>query len=76
MHDTVIKLKDGRTLCGPIWEFRPKEGYLTIASDDEDGKIFFRDMLSCITLQDRIGINKTADVDEIQRAREEGWEGD
>lgn len=76
MRDTVVKTKDGRVFCGPIWEFKPKEGYLVIVTEDNDGKIFFKDMLSCVTGNQRVGINRIEDVDELKRARELGWEGD
>jgi len=34
MHDTNVWLKDGTNLCGPIWEWRQREGYFTIIGEE------------------------------------------
>jgi len=35
MHDTTrVVMKDGRKLCGPIWEWRPAEGCFTVCDYD------------------------------------------
>lgn len=82
MHDTLIKTKDGQTFCGPMWYFRPEEGWMSIPSDeDAPDKIYFRDMESAVTKGDRVGINQETgeaiiqDVDELERARLQGWNG-
>ena len=74
MHDARIKMKDGREFCGPIWEFKPKEGYLTIPSDENaPEKIYFRDIESAKQLT-RIAANGLEkDIDLLRRARHEGW---
>ena len=82
MHDTVIKMKDGRTFCGPMWSFRPEEGWMSIPSDeDAPDRIYFRDMESCVTKGQRVGIDPETkqaiirDEDELERARRQGWDG-
>jgi hypothetical protein len=54
MHDTLVVLKNGKRLCGPIWEWRPREGWLTLVEDGstpsaEPIKIWFRDVASAVT---------------------------
>jgi len=69
MHDTLVILKDGTKVCGPIWEFSPKKGYMTILGT----KVFFCDVKSAITKGVRIYSGYTIDRDELTRARSEGW---
>lgn len=73
MHDTTIKMKDGTVHCSPMWDFRPKEGWMTLVN--VDGKLYFRDMISAVTENQRIRIDLTADQDELERARRQGWDG-
>lgn len=73
-------MQDGRVFEGPIWSYRPEEGYLTLVLDpslypDVPEKLFFRDMKSAITKGERISINQIGDRDEIQRAKHDGWDG-
>jgi hypothetical protein len=84
MHETVVKLKDGTVESGPIWEFRPKEGYLTLGgvedmSSEYEGelrKFYFRDMVSAVTLHERLNVNTPDGTqDELVRARKSGWDG-
>lgn len=77
MHDCVVVMKDGTKYCGPIWVFRPEEGYLTLAGDNPgpDVKLYFRDMVSAVTEDERVSVGVTADEDEIARARKQGWDG-
>ena len=83
MHDTRIKMKDGRVFSGPLWNFRPKEGWMSIVVEDDAGvpeKVYFRDVESAVTAGQRVGINedgtaKCVDQDELKRARENGWDG-
>ncbi len=86
MHDTLVKMKDGREFCGPIWEFNPKGGYLTLSGEDADTNsgrpIHFKDMASAITKGQRVGVvdgrtgtPRLEDQDEIARARREGLDG-
>jgi hypothetical protein len=80
MHDTVVKMKDGKTYVGPIWEFRAADGYLTIPADETaPDKIYFRNMESCVTKSARVSAHPqrfTEDQDEIARARTDGWDGE
>jgi hypothetical protein len=86
MHSTIIELKNGKRVCGPLWTFRPKEGWLELAAmDDEDlasigntehpGRIYLRDIVSAVTKGERISIGVIGDCDELARAREQGWDG-
>ena len=77
MHDTIVKLKDGRTFCGPIWEFRPKEGWFTIITENDSGcpnPIYFKDCMSAVTPNERLTVSKVGDEDEMLRAIRDGWE--
>ena len=71
MRDTIVEMKDGRKFCGPMWSFRPVEGYITLVGVVEP--LYFRDMASCITKNERVGQGIVRDVDEIKRARKLGW---
>ena len=83
MHDTRVEMKDGQVHHGPIWMFRPKEGYLTLMLNDRDypdgdmpERLFFRDMHSAVTENERVNISQVGvDCDELQRALEQGWDG-
>jgi len=63
MHDTLVKMKDGRVFCSPIWQFRPLEGWMTLINCDE--KLYFDDMESAVTEDERLG-----PCDELARARQ------
>ena len=75
MHDCLVKMKDGRRFCGPIWVFRPKEGYLSIPSDETaPEKIFLRDVRTAVTrVRTTHGVESDRDV--ILVARKRGWDG-
>ena len=82
MHYTYVELKDGQKLCGPIWIWRAKEGWFQLAFDvnnqpsqDAPDKIYFRDVLSGYTENERVAINRIEDQDIIKRACDEGWDG-
>lgn len=77
MHSTNVLMKSGQKHSGPIMLFRPKEGFLTLMGDDPgpDVKLYFRDMLSCVTEDERISINIIGDEDQLERARKMGWDG-
>ena len=68
MHNTKVTMKDGRVLNGPLDKWRPEEGYIILMTDDE--KLFFKDMISAITENERISATKFGDEDEIKRARD------
>lgn len=75
MHDTYVKMKDGREFCGPIWSFNVAEGYLIIPSATDE-RLYLRDMVSAV---ERGGRETAAtvgeDVDVLDRARRRGWDG-
>lgn len=84
MHDTFVKMKDGRTFSGPVGKQNSEEGWLILwAQTEEDikrtghpeGKLYFRDMESCGTPDERIGPNKIGNDDLLARARRNGWDG-
>lgn len=68
MHDTIIKTKDGKIFIGPIWKWDPIKGFLSLIGNDE--KFYFKDLVSVVTKNERVGVNKIRDVDELARARE------
>jgi hypothetical protein len=73
MHDTVVKMKDGRKFIGGIWTFKPTEGFLTLIGIDET--LYFKDMESAVTYGERLSVSKIGDQDEIERAKKYGWDG-
>ncbi len=76
MHNTLITMKDGRRFCGPMWEFYPDEGWMSIPADERaPDRIYFRDMESAVTKGDRVAVGVIQDVDELERARRQGWDG-
>lgn len=78
MHNTEVKMKDGREFCGPIWKWRPSEGWFSIWSDETaPERIYFRDVESAITRGDRNRHGVIGDLDELERARTEpDWSGE
>lgn len=83
MHDTKVKMRDGRVFEGPIWVWRPKEGWFALgACEDCPERIFFREVESATTAGERAPIpmmRETGEVsyerDELARARADGWDG-
>jgi hypothetical protein len=82
MHDTLVVMKDGRKFCGPIWEWRPTDGYFTISDFDEGRteatRIELKDVESAVTKGQRVSIKSPPegeDQDELVRAKRDGWEG-
>lgn len=75
MHDTRVKMRDGREFCGPLWTWRPEEGWFAIASDEAPPRINLRDVASAVNEGQRVSVNEVRDVDLMERAREEGWDG-
>lgn len=79
MHDTNVTMKDGRTYCGPIWIWRPKEGYFTVvdySASDEPTRIELKDVQSAKTKGERVSVNSPPEgeeQDELVRARNDGW---
>lgn len=72
MRDTFVKMKDGTIHCAPIWTYRPKEGWVELAGGP---RLYFRDMATALTRRVQTRFDKIEDRDEIQRARDEGWNG-
>ena len=71
MRDAWVRMKDGKTFCGPIWMWRPKEGWFSlIDGEDEEGseRILFDDVLFG-HLPDDLSRGSF-----LARAIEEGWE--
>lgn len=82
MHDTKVVMKDGTLHIGPIYLFRPEEGFMTLVLNEKDypegqmpERLFFRDMASATTENQRVTVSRTSTEDELQRARESGWDG-
>jgi hypothetical protein len=76
MHNTIVKMKDGRTFCGPMCEFSPLSGSFSIVAEGTPDVIMFRDVESVITKDERVNAEVLIkDVDELARARENGWDG-
>jgi hypothetical protein len=76
MHDTLVKMKDGRTFCGPVWSFNAIGGYLTIPSETND-LLYFRDMESAVEKEGReTAATVGQDVNLLERARKQGWNGE
>jgi len=77
MHQTTVRMKDGRTFCGSIWTFRPEEGWFSIPDDESaPDRIYLRDVASAVTRGDRCRYGRIEDVDLLERARRQGWQGD
>lgn len=76
MHDCIVRMKDDRKFCGPIWEFKPAEGYLTIPSDpDAPSRIFLRNVAVASTTTRTVhGVEHSKDL--LQEARDRGWNGE
>lgn len=81
MTTVRVKLK-GRDalLYGPMWTWRPKEGWFSIISEHEDPntdeiKIYLRDVESAVDQQVMVRKGVIEDVDLLVRARDDGWDG-
>lgn len=75
MHDARVKMKDGREYFASLWSFRPTEGWFSICDNDAPEKIFFRDVESAVNFGVRVHALDVRDVDLLERARREGWDG-
>lgn len=80
MHDVMLTLKDGRTFCGPMWAWRPQEGYMVLSLDanhydyEVPERIYLDDVDTAIDKDVRYNATgETKDVDLLEKAREEGW---
>jgi len=78
MHNTIVKMKDGRLFCGPIWQWQPHRGYFTLVDEEgvNDGNpihIDLSEVESAITEGQRTGPGIVEDRDELERAKRDGW---
>jgi hypothetical protein len=74
MHDVSVKMKDNRELHGPLWAFKPHEGFMSLAGEDASD-LDFNDIAHAEQTV-RSGPNgETKVIDLLERARNEGWKG-
>ena len=76
MHNVKVKMKDGREYFGPLYEWRPLEGWFSIPSDDSPGseRIELSDVAVAVNYGIRTTKDKVEDVDLLRRAVNEGWD--
>lgn len=80
---TIAKLKDGREVCGSIWEWRPKEGWFTLTDDENVNgggpvRVELADCVSVGTMDARFRPECPPEGefrDDLVRARRDGWTG-
>lgn len=72
MQDAIVKLKDGTEFCSPLWEFNPKKGFLRLVDGEP---IRLKDIESATNKNQWIHWDTIKDVDLLERARQEGWNG-
>lgn len=72
MHDTRVFLKDGKTFCAPIIQWRPAEGWFSLLCLEGGPPIVIhlRDVAQAWTHERRGNAE-----DELERARKQGWNG-
>jgi hypothetical protein len=73
MHDAKVTLKDGQVLVGPIWEWRPRDGWFSLAGF-EDGPVEIQ--LANVAEaheEERVGPGRVERVDLLERAKKDGW---
>jgi hypothetical protein len=80
MRATRITLKDGRQFSGPLWTWRPTEGWFTVV--DEEGvnggnpiEIKLSEVESAVNLGQMVHPGVVEDVDLLAQARKDGWQG-
>jgi len=80
VHNTKVVLKDGRVFLSPIELFRPEKGFMTLFGYEEI--LYFKDILSATTENERIGYGRIGPQDELQKvffclekARQFNWHG-
>ncbi len=73
MHDTIVEMHDGNTFCAPLWMWRPKEGWFSLAGAGPD-KIYLCDVKSAVNKNvfDTKLVGRV-DVDLLAKAKMEGW---
>ena len=74
MHDAKVRLKDGRTYCGPIWAWCPSEGWFSLTDAEENlVKIQLADVAEASKIE-RLDVGgREEEVDLLERARKDGW---
>ena len=72
MKIVKVKMKNGKVLSGPMWTWRPKEGWFEIAGEDF-GVIKLEDVDSAIEYGVQTSHSVIEDVDLLQKARQQGW---
>ena len=70
MHNTKVVLKNGKVVSGFIMLWRPELGWMELQVDGKRKRISFDDIATAITENERVAINRIADQDEVQRARD------
>ena len=78
MRTTRVTLKDGTKLSGPIWEWKPAEGYFTLvgaAPNGDPARVLLRDVAEGVTERMWVSKDVIKDVDVIERAKKDGWDG-
>lgn len=85
MHYVTVVTKGGPIYYGPIWTWRPGDGWFSLAGDDNFPiRIYLKDVSSAISWdrthlassdctrckEECTGIER---VDHLERARKEGW---
>jgi len=74
MHNVSVKMKDGTKHQGPLWIWRPMEGWFELAGVEP--RIHLRDVESAVHLGQRVTLSLLLqDVDLLERAKSEGWTG-
>lgn len=72
MKTTVVKMKNGQEFCSALWEINPKEGYLVLV---DGSPLRLSEIESAITKNVWVHWDSIQDVDLLEKAREEGWDG-
>jgi hypothetical protein len=73
MHDVKVLLKNGKVLCGPLWTWRPRDGWFSLVSEENYGPIQLEDVVSAVEEGLRTHSETIEDVDLLKRARDDGW---
>jgi hypothetical protein len=75
MHSVKVILKDGTIISGPLWTWKPKEGWFSLINESggDPIKIQLINVKSAIEDDVRVAINKVENVDLLERAHKEGW---
>jgi hypothetical protein len=76
MHDATVVMSDGAAYCGPVWEWNPREGSMSL-SDAVRGLVQIRlvDVHSAHRTERADPQGNTRSIDLLERARLEGWDG-